>query len=105
MSATRPSQQTPAELTRPPADISALRQRRLQARRKRRLARVDVGAGVTAGLMLLILSPGLAVSGLIALLLLAVCAGSVYARRRIRRRAADAPRTPRRVADNVRRRA
>ncbi len=105
MSAARHPRQARATVVPAPADMSALRQRRLLARRRRRLARVDVGLGVAAGLMLLIISPGLAVSGLIALLVLAACAGSVFAQRRMRRRAADAPRGRPRVERKVRRRA
>jgi len=85
--------------------MSALRQRRLQARRRRRLARVDVGVGVFAGLLLLIISPGLAISGLIALLVLAVCVGSVFVQRRRRRHAAAAAQPRRRRAGNARPRA
>jgi hypothetical protein len=55
--------------------------------------------------MLLIISPGLAISGLIALLVLATCAGSVFVQRRMRRRAAATPRARRRVEAKVRRRA
>jgi hypothetical protein len=105
MSVARHSRQTPARVAPAPADMSALRQRRLLARRRRRLARVDVGVGVAAGLMLLIISPGLAVSGLIALLVLAACAGSLFAQRRMRRRATDPRRARPRVDGKVRRRA
>ncbi|HEV3034190.1 MAG TPA: hypothetical protein VGX72_05310 [Solirubrobacteraceae bacterium] len=90
---TRPSRQRPAQQIRPaPADIAALRIRRRQAQRKRRLARVDLGLGVFAGLMLLIISPGLAISGLVALLVLTACAISVLAPWYARRRRAKAPR-------------
>ncbi len=105
MSAARQPRQTPARVAPAPADMSSLRQRRLLARRRRRLARVDVGLGVVAGLMLLIISPGLAVSGLIALLVLAACIGSVFAQRRMRRRAADTPRARSRVDRKISRRA
>jgi hypothetical protein len=108
MSTARPSRERPAQRTRPaPADISALRVRRRQALRKRRLARVDLGLGVFAGLMLLILSPGLAIAGLVALLVLAACAASVLAPWYARRRRAKAPRAERRAGksrgDGVRR--
>ena len=101
--ARQPRQTRPAPTAARPADISALRQRRLQARRRRRLARVDVGVGVLAGLMLLILSPGLAISGAIALLVLVVCAGSVLLQRRRRRHAAGAAQGRRPVAGSARR--
>lgn len=105
MSTARQSRVSRPELAPPPADMSALRQRRLQARRRRRLARVDVGVGVFAGLLLLIISPGLAISGLIALLVLAVCVGSVFVQRRRRRHAAAAAQPRRRRAGNARPRA
>jgi hypothetical protein len=65
-----------------PADIAELRARRRGARRRRRLARVDVGLGVGCGLVLLIASPGLAVTGLIAGLVLLVCLISIVIGRR-----------------------
>lgn len=88
MSAARQSHRGPAQPTPPPADIVALRTRRRQARRMRRLARVDVGLGVFGALVLLIASPGLAITGLIALLVLAACVISVLVQRRSHRRAA-----------------
>lgn len=97
MSAARPSEHAPAELARAPADIAELRARRRQARRTRRLARVDLGLGVGAGLALLLASPGLAITGLIAALVLAVCVMSGVAQRRTRRRVAKAPRARRRA--------
>jgi hypothetical protein len=95
----RPSRQRPAQVTPTPADISALRTRRRQALRKRRLARLDLGLGVLAGLMLLIISPGLAMTGLVALLVLAVCAVSVLAPWHARRRRVKAPRARRRAGE------
>lgn len=82
MNAARSSRQGPAELAPPPADIAALRVRRRQARRRRRLARVDVGLGVAVAAVLLIASPGLAISGLVAVLMLAGCLISILAQRR-----------------------
>ncbi len=106
MSATRSSQRESTELSPPPADIAELRSRRRQARRTRRLARVDVGLGVTAALVLLIASPGLAITGLIAALMLAACAISALVRRRRRRHAASSVTKPRRSAGaSARRRA
>jgi Flp pilus assembly protein TadB len=87
MSAARPSRQHPTELAPAPADIADLRARRRRARRRRRLARVDVGLGMVAALVLLLASPGLAITGLIAVLVLAACAISVLVGRRTRRRA------------------
>ncbi len=105
MSAARSSRQRPTELAPPPADISALRMRRRQARRRRRLARVDVGLGVAGALVLLIASPGLAITGLIAALVLAACVVSFLVQRRRSRRAARAPRARPRAGSSARRRA
>jgi len=85
MNAARPSRQEPPELARAPADIGELRARRREARRRRRLARVDVGLGVAAALVLLIASPGLAITGLVAGLVLAVLVVSAVVQRRRRR--------------------
>ena len=104
MSAARPSRQRPVELAPPLADIAELRTRRRQARRKRRLARVDLGLGVAAAVVLLIASPGLAITGLIAALVLAVCVISILAQRRMRRHVARAPRARRRAGSRVSRR-
>jgi hypothetical protein len=67
-------------------DMERLRARRRQAERRRRLARLDVGIGVGAALFLFIVSPGLAITGIVALLTLLACGLSVvYERRRARR--------------------
>jgi Flp pilus assembly protein TadB len=87
MSAARQSRPEPAQPTPALADIAELRARRRQARRTRRLARVDVGLGAFGALVLLIASPGLAITGLIAVLVLAACLISTAVQRRIRRRA------------------
>ncbi len=105
MSAAHSSRQRPTELAPPPADISALRMRRRQARRRRRLARVDVGLGVAGALVLLIASPGLAITGLIAALVLAACGISILAQRRMRRRVPRASQARRGTGSSVRRRA
>jgi len=70
------------------ADISQLRARRREARRRSRLARLDLGLGVTAAIVLLLASPGLAMTAVIALVLLALCILSVVLERRSRRRRA-----------------
>jgi hypothetical protein len=86
MSAARRSPDGPVE--RPlPADISDLRARRRGARRRRTLARVDLGLGVVGALVLVIVSPGLAITGLIAVLVLVLCGLSFVAQRFVRRRA------------------
>jgi hypothetical protein len=94
VSAARPSRHRPAELAPPPAEIAALRTRRRMARRRRRLARIDIGLGVGAAVVLLIASPGLAITGLIAALALAACATSILAPRLAHRRKARPRRTP-----------
>jgi membrane protein implicated in regulation of membrane protease activity len=53
----------------------------------RRLARLDLALGVLGAIVLLLATPGLAVSSLIALFVLALCALSVVLERRRRRRA------------------
>lgn len=63
-----------------------LRARRRQARRRRRLLRVDIAIGALTALVLLLASPGLAIAGAIALLVLLVCVASIpLARRRSQR--------------------
>ena len=71
-------------------------QRRREARRRTRLARIDLALGVVAALLVLLLSPGLAITGLIALLVLAVCLASIVVERR--RRRSPRPRRPGRAA-------
>lgn len=87
MSAARRSPRVPTELP-VPADIAELRARRRNAQRRRRLARVDLGLGVVAALALVLVSPGVAITGLIAALVLAVCVVSFLAQLLVRRRAA-----------------
>ena len=67
-------------------EMARLRERRRQARRRRRLARLDVGLGVLGALVLIIATPGLAMTALIALLVLALCGVSVLLERRTQRR-------------------
>ncbi|HWW90903.1 MAG TPA: hypothetical protein VNY35_09010 [Solirubrobacteraceae bacterium] len=80
----------------PGAQVSRLHARRREARRRRHLARVDVGLGLAGAAVLVIATPGLAITGLVALIVLVLC-GLMFAleRRRgpSRRRA---PREPRR---------
>jgi uncharacterized membrane protein len=89
VSATRPSRQTSQRQGSPPQsrDVAQLRARRRQARRRRRLARLDLGLGVLAAIVLIVGTPGLAISGLIALIVLAACAVSFILERRARVRA------------------
>lgn len=88
MSATRPSREHPVagEYRQSRSrDVAELRARRRQARRRRRAARVDLGLGLLGALVLWIMTAGLAIAGLIALLVLALCALSVVLERRRRR--------------------
>jgi hypothetical protein len=79
----------------PPKDISQLRARRRDARRRRYIARVDVGLGLVGSLVLLLATPGLAMAMVIALLVLALCLLSVVLERRLARRSgSDDPRRP-----------
>ncbi len=88
MSTTRPASrnapESSAAYTR--TDISRLRARRREARRRSRLARLDLGLGLVAALVLLLASPGLAMTGVIALVVLAICALSVPLEGRLRER-------------------
>jgi hypothetical protein len=76
-----------------PKDISHLRARRRDARRRRLVARVDVGLGLLGALVLVLATPGLAITAIVAFLVLALCALSiVLEKRRERRSAPDGPR-------------
>jgi peptidoglycan/LPS O-acetylase OafA/YrhL len=66
------------------ADVAELHARRREARRRRHLARVDVGLGLAGALVLVIATPGLAITGLVALIVLALC-GLTFAVDRRRR--------------------
>jgi hypothetical protein len=66
----------------PPRDMSQLRARRLRARRRRRLARMDVGFGGLVAVVTIVLAPGLAIVALAALVGLAACIVSVVLERR-----------------------
>lgn len=67
-------------------DMSQLRSRRRAARRRRRLARLDLGLGVLGALVLLLATPGLAIAAIGALVLIGVCIVSVVLERRRSRR-------------------
>jgi len=87
MSAARPSRDLPPRTAVAPArDSAQLRERRRHARRHQRLARLDLGLGVLGAIVLLLATPGLAVSALIALLVLALCGLSLVLERRRRAR-------------------
>jgi hypothetical protein len=73
-------------VSQPARNMTQLHARRRQARRRRRLARLDLGLGVLGALVLLIATPGLAITALVALLVLALCLLSVAVERRRRAR-------------------
>jgi Flp pilus assembly protein TadB len=79
-----------------PADMPRLQARRREARRRRHLVRVDLGLGVVAALVLLLATPGLAISGLVALIVLLICALTfAWQRREDRRRRHREDQSPR----------
>jgi Flp pilus assembly protein TadB len=95
MSAARASRERPAPAGRAGAqqgEVPELRERRRLARRRQRVARIDLGLGAVAALVLLLASPGRAIPAVIALLVLLVCALSLVVERRRRRRAEHARR-------------
>jgi len=65
-----------------PRELGELRSRRELTRRRTRVARIDLGLGVLAALLLLALSPGLAITALVAAILLVLVAGSALLERR-----------------------
>jgi uncharacterized iron-regulated membrane protein len=69
-----------------PRDMSDLRARRRNARRRRRRARLDVSLGLLGAIVLLLVSPGLAIAAVVALALIVLCALSVVLERRAGRR-------------------
>jgi len=75
------------------ASMARLHARRQQARRRRQLARLDMGLAAAAALLLLLMAPGLAIAGLVAGLVLALCALSLLLERRRSRRAEGVART------------
>ncbi len=72
--------------TDPPRDMSALYARRRQARRRRQIARLDVGLGLLVAVVALVIAPGIAIVAIVALLALLICALSVVVERRRSRR-------------------
>jgi Flp pilus assembly protein TadB len=66
-----------------------LQERRRVARRRRHLARVDLALGLVAALILVLAAPGLAIAGLIALIVLVGCLAAFLLDRRRRSRAGD----------------
>ncbi|HEX3518236.1 MAG TPA: hypothetical protein VHT29_04295 [Solirubrobacteraceae bacterium] len=88
MSATRPSRRDPEQSVprRAPRDISQLQARRRAAERRRRLFRLDIGLGVLMAVILLIVTPGLAIAAVLAVAMLLGCVASVVIARRRRRK-------------------
>ena len=77
-----------------PRDPGALRARHRSARRRRRVARLDVAIGLVLALVLVLATPGLAIAAVIALLVLAICLASVLLERLSGRRRRAAPEEP-----------
>jgi Flp pilus assembly protein TadB len=71
-----------------PRDLSQLHARRRQERRRRNLARLDVGLGLACAVVLIVATPGLAITALVALLVLLVCGLSFVLERSLTRRSA-----------------
>jgi hypothetical protein len=63
-------------------DRSARLARRRDARRRRHVARVDLGLGLAGALVLLLATPGLAITAVIALIVLLLCLLTLVAERR-----------------------
>ena len=74
-----------------PRDLSQLHARRRQERRRRNLARLDVGLGLACAVVLILATPGLAITALVALLVLVVCGLSFVLERSLTRRSAPDP--------------
>jgi Flp pilus assembly protein TadB len=72
-----------------PKGPAQLQERRRVARRRRHLARVDLGLGLLAALILVLAAPGLAIAGLIALTVLVGCLVAFLLDRRRRSRQRD----------------
>ncbi|MCW3057609.1 MAG: hypothetical protein JWO21_1578 [Solirubrobacterales bacterium] len=90
--ARRPSRPPDPRNVSRPQDISRLRTRRRDARRRRRLARTDLALGLAGAIVLLVATPGLAIAALIALLVLLLCGLSFFLERRRRVRSEHAER-------------
>jgi Flp pilus assembly protein TadB len=69
-----------------PGDLSRLQSRRRIARRRQHLARVDLGLGLVGALVLVLATPGLAITGLVALIVLVLCLLTFVLERRTRTR-------------------
>jgi hypothetical protein len=77
---------------RPPVELSPLHARRREARRQRHLARVDLGLGLLGAVILVVATPGLAITGLIALIVLVACLATFAHGRRARSKRREASR-------------
>lgn len=77
-------------------DMAELQERRRVARRNTRVLRLDLALGVLAAIILLLTSPGLAITGVAAFVLLVGVFGSItIERRRRRKRSSEPARRPR----------
>lgn len=81
-----PIARSPQRRARPSRDMVQLRSRRREVHRRRRLLRVDLGLGLLGALVLLIVTPGVAIAALLALGLIVLCILSVVLERRRSRR-------------------
>jgi hypothetical protein len=77
------------------ADTGGAEERRARARR-RGLRRLDVALGVLVGVIWIVVAPGIAIAGIIAVLVLALAGISFLVSRRRRRAASRLPRRRRR---------
>ena len=75
-------------------DMTQLHARRRAARRRTRTARIDLGLGLFGAMILLITSPGLAITLLIVTTILLLCGISVFRDRRRSSAAAQEPADP-----------
>jgi hypothetical protein len=78
-------------------DMARLRERRRQARRRRRLVRLDTWLAVTGAIVVLLATPGLAIAAIVAFVLLGVCAASIAWERSVAWRSARAARPRRQI--------
>ncbi|HEX4187212.1 MAG TPA: hypothetical protein VHY83_04865 [Solirubrobacteraceae bacterium] len=66
----------------PDHDAPSRLARRRDARRRRHLARVDLALGIVGAVVLVVATPGLAITGLVALIVLVLCLLTFVAERR-----------------------
>jgi hypothetical protein len=94
----------PGEEHKIPRGREHLRGRRRDAQRRRHLARVDVGIGLLGALILVLAAPGLAITAVVALIVLIAIGIAYLVEHRIRaRRGGDPPLEPPDLEIEVRR--